>query len=38
MQAQFTCYKHKFVNLELRHKLTRVLIRFLVKNIKIKSS
>ena len=38
MQIQFICYKPKFVNLELRYKCTRVLIRLLVKNTKIKSS
>ena len=32
MQAQFIYYKTKFMFLELRHKLTRVLIRLLVKN------
>ena len=37
MQAQFICYKLKFVNLELRHKLARILIR-LSKTTKIKSS
>ena len=38
IQAQFISYIPKFVNLELRYKLTRVLIRILVKNKKIKSS
>ena len=31
MQIQFICYKPKFMNLELRYKLTRVLIRLLIK-------
>ena len=38
MQTQFICYKPKLVNLELRHKLTIILLKLLVKNIKIKSS
>ena len=37
MQAQFIFYKPKFVNLELRHKLTKVLIRLLVKKKKYKN-
>ena len=31
MEAQFIYYKPKFMNLELKYKLTRVLIRLLVK-------
>ena len=38
MQSQFICYKSKFLNLELRRKLIKVLIRLLVKNTKAKSS
>ena len=34
MQAQFICYKLIFVNLELRHKLTKRLIRLLIKKKK----
>ena len=31
MQAQFICYKPIFVNLDLRHKLTKGFIRLLLK-------
>ena len=31
MQAQFICYKLIFMNLELKYKLTKCLIRLLVK-------
>ena len=31
IQAQFICYKLIFVNLELRHKLLKNLIKLLVK-------
>ena len=36
MQTQFICYKPKVVNLKLRYKLIRILIKLLVKKYKTK--